>query len=115
MDILSLTNLSSIHLILDLIKKHKGIDIKFDEIDYKDPNIFKNIINKNLNMGVFQLESVGMNNAISILKPDCFEDIVNLLAIYRPGPMDQIHDFAERRHSSKEFSLKNKILEINIY
>lgn len=111
MDILSLTNLSSIHLILDLIKKHKGIDIKFDEIDYKDPNIFKNIINKNLNMGVFQLESVGMNNAISILKPDCFEDIVNLLAIYRPGPMDQIHDFAERRHSSKEFSLKNKILE----
>ncbi|MBQ5915636.1 MAG: hypothetical protein IIW95_01365, partial [Lachnospiraceae bacterium] len=60
---------------------------------------------------VFQLESVGMNNAIAILKPNCFEDIVNLLALYRPGPMDQIEDFAMRKNSSKQFSSRDKELE----
>ena len=111
MDILSVANLSAIHLILNLIKQNHGIEINFHEIDYKDPNIFNEIIGKNLNMGIFQLESTGMNNAISILKPNCFEDIVNLLALYRPGPMDQIEDFAARKNSSKQFTLKDKDLE----
>ena len=111
MDILALTNLSTIHLILDLIKQNHGIKIKFEDIDYTDKNIYDNVISKGLTMGVFQLESVGMNNAISILKPNCFEDIVNLLALYRPGPMDQIQDFARLKNSSKQFSSKDKELE----
>ena len=111
MDILALTNLSAIHLILDLIKQNHGVQINFNEIDFNDPKIFTEIISKNLTMGVFQLESVGMNNAIAILKPNCFEDIVNLLALYRPGPMDQIEDFAMRKNSSKQFSSRDKELE----
>ena len=111
MDILALTNLSTIHLILNLIKINHGTDIKFQNINYHDRNIYENIISKGLTMGVFQLESVGMNNAISILKPNCFEDIVNLLALYRPGPMDQIEDFARLKNSSKQFASRDKELE----
>ena len=111
MDILSLTNLSTIHLILDLIEKNHGIKIKFEDINVNEKEIYTEIISKNLTMGVFQLESTGMNNAISILKPACFEDVVNLLAIYRPGPMDQIEDFASRKNSEKPFTTRDKDLE----
>lgn len=111
MDILSLTNLSTIHLILDLIKQNHNVDIKFEDIDYTDSKIYSEVISKGLTMGVFQLESAGMNNAISILKPNCFEDIVNLLALYRPGPMDQIEDFARLKNSSKQFTTRDKDLE----
>lgn len=101
MDLLALTNLSTIHNILNLIKENQNIDINFSSIPIDDPLIFKEIINKNLTTGIFQIESDGINQAISLIKPSCFNDVVATIALFRPGPMDSIKDYAERKQKIK--------------
>ena len=66
----------------------KGIDVKFDK-DMSDPNVYKLWQNGNTS-GVFQFESQGMTNFMKELKPDCLEDLIAGVSLYRPGPMDQI-------------------------
>lgn len=111
MDLLGLTNLSTIHFIIDLIKINHNVDIKFSEINIFDERIYKEIISTNLTMGVFQLESNGMNNAISIIKPQCFNDVVSLLALFRPGPMDNIKEFAKRKNNPNSIKYDNEIIK----
>lgn len=98
MDLLALTNLSTIHLILNLIKKNKGIDLKFTDIPIDEPGIYSKLINKGLTMGLFQIESDGMNEAIKLIKPHCFKDIVDTIAVFRPGAMESISLFAKRKN-----------------
>ena len=98
MDLLALTNLSTIHLILNLIKKNKGIDLKFTDIPIDEPEIYSKLINKGLTMGLFQIESDGMNEAIKLIKPHCFNDIVDTIAVFRPGAMESISLFAKRKN-----------------
>jgi DNA polymerase-3 subunit alpha len=97
MDVLGLTNLSTIHLILKLIKRDHDIDLAFNKIPVDDPEIYE-IINKNMTMGIFQLESSGMNNAISKVKPTNINDIISILALFRPGPMGNIDTYADRKN-----------------
>ena len=52
-------------------------------------------------LGIFQLESQGIRNVLMKLKPTCFEDLIAVLALYRPGPMDNIDDFIRRKHGEK--------------
>ena len=99
MDFLGLTNLTTIFACLNSLN-HKGINIPFDSIPYKEKEIF-DLICTEQTMGVFQIESSGMKKAIKILQPNCFEDIVALLALFRPGPMDSIQSYA-RRKAGKE-------------
>lgn len=100
MDILGLTNLSTIKLILYLIKANRNIDIKFEDIPIEDPCIFDPLINKFMTNGLFQLESSGMNNAISQIHPTSFNDIAAILALFRPGPMESIPVYAQRKNSN---------------
>ncbi len=97
MDILALRNLTIVEDCLAMLKE-KGIDLKRDEIPYNDPLGIK-MIGSAKTMGLFQLESAGMRNAIRTLKIKSFEDVVQLLALYRPGPMDSIKDFAKKKNS----------------
>lgn len=97
MDILALRNLTIVEDCLALLKD-KGIELKRDEIPYDDPLAIK-MIGSAKTMGLFQLESAGMRNAIKTLKIKTFEDVVALLALYRPGPMDSIKDFAKKKNS----------------
>ena len=88
MDFLGLRTLSVIANCLDLIKQNRGIDVKFDE-KMDDPNVYK-LWQDGKTYGIFQFESAGITNFMKELKPDCLEDIVAGVSLYRPGPMDQI-------------------------
>ena len=112
MDFLALRNLTVIDNCLNLIKDKNGRNLTFYELPYEDEHIFE-LIRKCQTAGVFQLESSGMKNAIKIIKPDCFEDVVTLLAIFRPGPMDNIKDYANRKFGKiKPKYLSNDIKKI---
>ncbi len=102
MDLLGLRNLSIISDCVDLINKNH-LDTQLDKfnIPYDIPEIYE-LISSGMTMGIFQLESSGMKNAISLLKPNCFNDIVALLALFRPGPMDNIPVYAKRKHGQEK-------------
>ena len=88
MDFLGLRTLTVIRDCVDLVKKNRGIDVKFDD-DMDDPKVFEQWQDGN-SIGIFQFESQGMTNFMKELKPDCLEDIIAGVSLYRPGPMDQI-------------------------
>ena len=88
MDFLGLRTLTVIQDTIDLVKQNRGIDVKFDR-EMNDPKVYKLWQNGD-SMGIFQFESQGMTNFMKELKPDCLEDIIACVSLYRPGPMDQI-------------------------
>ena len=88
MDFLGLRTLTVIQDTIDQVKKDKGIDVIFDE-KMDDPKVYKQWQDGN-SSGIFQFESQGMTNFMKDLKPDCLEDIIAGVSLYRPGPMDQI-------------------------
>jgi len=88
MDFLGLRTLSVIANSLELIKKNRGIDVVFDE-KMDDPEVYR-LWQEGKSFGIFQFESGGITSFMKELKPDCFEDIVAGVSLYRPGPMDQI-------------------------
>ena len=88
MDFLGLRTLSVIANCLDLIKQNRGIEVKFDE-KMDDSKVYR-LWQEGKTSGIFQFESAGITNFMKELKPDCFEDIVAGVSLYRPGPMDQI-------------------------
>lgn len=88
MDFLGLRNLSVIQNTIDMVKQNYGIDVEFDE-DMSDPKVYKLWQDGNTS-GIFQFESQGMTNFMKELKPDCLEDLIAGVSLYRPGPMDQI-------------------------
>lgn len=92
-DFLGLKTLTVIQNTLDLIEK----DIDFNSIDLNDKKVYDEIQHGNT-LGMFQIESSGMQSAARILKPSTFEDILAMIALYRPGPMGTIDDFSARKH-----------------
>ena len=88
MDFLGLRTLTVIQDTVDLVKQNRGIDVEFDR-EMNDPKVYKLWQNGD-SIGIFQFESQGMTNFMKELKPDCLEDIIAGVSLYRPGPMDQI-------------------------
>ena len=88
MDFLGLRTLTVIQDTIDLVKQNRGIDVEFDK-DMSDPNVYK-LWQEGKTSGIFQFESQGMTNFMQELKPDCLEDLIAGVSLYRPGPMDQI-------------------------
>lgn len=88
MDFLGLRTLTVIQDTIDLVKANRGIDVEFDK-DMNDPEVYK-LWQEGNSVGIFQFESQGMTNFMKELKPDCLEDIIAGVSLYRPGPMDQI-------------------------
>ncbi len=101
MDFLGLTNLTLIETCLDILKKMHGIDINIDTIPLDDAKAFK-LLQDGLTTGVFQLESSGMTRYLKLLKPSSLEDIIAMVALYRPGPMELIPDFIDGKHGKKK-------------
>lgn len=100
-DFLGLKTLTHINDALKLIEKNRGKKIITTEISLKDPGIYELIAKGDTN-GVFQFEGDGITDLIKKAKPDCFEDIVAINALYRPGPMEMIPDYLERKHGRKK-------------
>ena len=88
MDFLGLRNLSVIQNTINMVKHNYGIDIEFDQ-NMNDPKVYK-LWQEGNTSGIFQFESQGMTNFMKELKPDCLEDLIAGVSLYRPGPMDQI-------------------------
>ena len=88
MDFLGLRTLTVISDTEKLVKQNRGIDVEYDT-EMNDPKVYKLWANGE-SIGIFQFESQGMTNFMKELKPDCLEDIIAGVSLYRPGPMDQI-------------------------
>ena len=88
MDFLGLRTLTVIQDTIELVKQNREIDVEFDK-DMSDPKVYK-LWQEGKTCGIFQFESQGMTNFMKELQPDCLEDLIAGVSLYRPGPMDQI-------------------------
>lgn len=112
MDFLGLKTLTILQRALQNIKRSQGVEVDLDRIAIDDAKTFE-LLQQALTLGVFQLESAGMRNLIARLKPSVFEDIIALLAMYRPGPLKSgmVDDFVERKHGRKSLDYPHPDLE----
>ncbi len=101
MDFLGLTTLTIITDAVKLIEKFKGDKIVIEDIPVNQQKTY-DIFGKGYTSGVFQFESPGMRDILRRYQPDRLEDLIALNALYRPGPMDMIDDFIDRKHGKKE-------------
>ena len=101
MDFLGLRNLTVIRDALLMIERNHGVKVDFTRMEYDDPAVYRMIADGNT-MGIFQLESSGMTSFMRNLQPDCFEDLIAGISLYRPGPMDSIPAYIEnKKHPDK--------------
>lgn len=111
-DFLGLRNLTVINDALRLIKDVHGVEIDIDNIHFDDKKTF-GLLQKGESIGVFQLESAGMRSLLKDLRPTTFEDIVAVLALYRPGPLKtgMVEDFVNRKHGRSKVNYPHPALE----
>ncbi|MGL4388123.1 MAG: DNA polymerase III subunit alpha, partial [Brevinema sp.] len=110
MDILGLSNLSIIRDCIEKIYQHHQVWIDLDQIPLDDKAVFA-MFAKGFTAGIFQFESTGMTNYIQQLKPSSIEDLIAMNALYRPGPMDNIPSFINRKQGREEINCYHKNLE----
>lgn len=108
-DFLGLKTLTVLDRAVDYVKA-RGIDIDIDHLPLDDKASFE-MLQAGDAAGVFQLESSGMRSVLKGLKPDKFEDIIAIVALYRPGPMDNIPTYIDRKHGKEEVEYPHPILE----
>ena len=110
MDFLGLSTLSIIQETLRNIKKSKGVDLDIDAIPIDDPLVY-DLYQKGDTIAVFQFESPGMQKYLRDLKPTRFEDLIAMNALYRPGPMDYIPQFIDRKQGKEAIQYDIPIME----
>ena len=110
MDFLGLKNLTIIENAREQIKRAYGKEIKMDEIPLDDEKTL-DLFRQANTVGIFQLESAGMRRYLKELQPNAFEDIIAMIALYRPGPMELIPDFINRKHGKTQISYLHPDLE----
>ncbi len=111
-DFLGLKTLDVIQNAVKLIKRRYGRDVEWHKIDENDAKVYE-VIQTGDTVGMFQIESSGMQDLNRRLKPDNFEDLIAVLALYRPGPMESgmLDDFIERKHGRQEITYVFEALE----
>lgn len=109
MDFLGLRNLTVID---DTVKMIREVNPDFSLSDIRDDDraVYK-MMSQGSSEGVFQFESQGMRNVLTQLKPDCFEDLIAVISLYRPGPMDSIPTYIDCRHNASHIRYKHPMLE----
>jgi len=110
MDFLGLKTLSIIRDAVENIKKSKGIDIDIDNLPLDDKKTLE-LFSNGETTGIFQFESTGMKRYLRDLKPNRFEDLVAMNALYRPGPMEYIPDFIKRKHGQDKIEYELPVME----
>jgi len=111
-DFLGLKTLTVLHEAVRLIKEAKNIDVNLNALPLKDPATYK-LCSLGKTVGIFQLESGGLKEMLMRLKPSCFEDLVAILALYRPGPLDagMAEHFINRKHGREPVRYLHPLLE----
>jgi len=108
-DFLGLKTLSVLRKATDLLEK-RGITLDLDQLKWDDPKVY-DLLKSGNTVGVFQLESEGMRRTLSAVKPTNFGDIIALVSLYRPGPMDNIPLFGKRKNGEAEIEYPHPKLE----
>ncbi|GAA4534200.1 DNA polymerase III subunit alpha [Chelativorans composti] len=101
-DFLGLKTLTVLQTAVNLIRR-RGIEIDLSKIPLDDKKTYE-MLSRGETVGVFQVESAGMRKALIGMKPDCIEDIIALVALYRPGPMENIPVYNARKHGEEEIA-----------
>jgi DNA polymerase-3 subunit alpha len=111
-DFLGLRNLTVINDAINLIKQEHGVDLKMDELPLDDPDTYA-LLSRADTTGVFQLESSGMRDILVRLRPENFADIVALVALYRPGPLESgmVEQYIQGKHGEIEIKYDLEILK----
>ena len=102
-DFLGLKTLTVIQRALDWIKTTKGIDLDIDAVPLDDKPTYE-LLQRGDTAAVFQFESAGMKDVHKQIKPDRFEDLIAIVSLYRPGPMDNIPSYIKRKHGEEEIT-----------
>jgi DNA polymerase III subunit alpha len=110
MDFLGLRYLSIIERTLKWIMERHGTELDFRNVSYEDPATFT-LLGKGDTTGIFQLESAGMRRVLRELRPSVFEDIISVLALYRPGPMEFIPKYIQGKHGLIQVEYPHESLE----
>lgn len=112
MDLLGLRTLTVIGDTIDLVRAHRQIEIDIDAIPLADPATCE-MLSRGETVGVFQMESAGMTNLVKELRPQRFDDLIPLVALYRPGPLNSgmVEDFVRGRHGTKQSVYQHPMLE----
>lgn len=109
-DFLGLSNLTILDHALRLIKEQRGVVVDRDTIPLDDPKTFA-LLSSGETTGLFQLESAGMRRHIRELRPDRVEDVMAMVALFRPGPMDYIPSYIRRKHGTEAVTYAHPALE----
>ncbi|MGN0771003.1 MAG: DNA polymerase III subunit alpha [Christensenellales bacterium] len=110
MDFLGLTTLTDLSKAKQYIKENYGVEIDFDKLGYEDPEVYK-LISSGETDAVFQLESAGMKNFMMQLQPECLEDIIAGISLFRPGPIDSIPAYVSAKHNPENIRYDHPLLE----
>src|SRR5579871_3852182 len=102
MDFLGLTTLTVVDDALKLIERHRGEKLRVEDLPLDDAKTYHTVFARGLTSGIFQFETRGMRDILRRYQPDRLDDLIALNALYRPGPMDMIDDFIDRKHGRKE-------------
>jgi DNA polymerase-3 subunit alpha len=109
-DFLGLSNLTILRHAVDLIRDHRGVEIDLEKIPLDDRKTF-DLLTTGETTGVFQLESAGMRRYIRELRPSSVFDLAAMVALYRPGPMDNIPAYIRRKHGEEKVTYLHPLLE----
>ena len=112
MDILGLRTLTVIDRALNIIEKTRGEKIDIDNLPLDDAAVYE-LLSAGNTIGVFQLESDGLRRILSDMKPERFEDLIAVIALYRPGPLGSgmVEDFINCKHGRQEIEYIHPLLE----
>ena len=108
-DFLGLKTLSVLKKATQLLAK-RGIAVDLDALTWDDPKVYE-LLQRGETVGVFQLESEGMRRTLSAVRPSNFGDIIALVSLYRPGPMDNIPSFGRRKNGAEPIDYPHPLLE----
>ncbi len=111
MDFLWLRNLTILDRARRIVQEIHKKDVDLLQIDYEDKNVFQ-VFSHGDTTWVFQFESAGMRKYLQQLKPNCFEDLIAMVSLYRPGPLAYIPDFIDRKHGRKKVEYPHPSLEV---
>jgi DNA polymerase-3 subunit alpha len=108
-DFLGLKTLSVLKKAVDMLAA-RGVEVDLDRVAWDDPDVYA-LLQRGDTVGVFQLESEGMRRTLAAVRPTSFEDIIALVSLYRPGPMDSIPAFAARKNGREPITYPHPLLE----
>ncbi|HUG48543.1 MAG TPA: DNA polymerase III subunit alpha [Candidatus Limnocylindria bacterium] len=109
-DFLGLSNLTILRQAVDLIREHRGVDVDLDDLPLEDAKTFE-LLASGETTGIFQLESPGMRRYVRELRPTSVLDLAAMVALFRPGPMDNIPAYIRRKHGQEKVTYLHPLLE----